>query len=191
MSRPNRFESVVNETAPVVHPRPVATPKAAAKLELDGNEIIQFSIKPSLWFIPLVSFKWVLAMGLLAAALSVAIRGGWTSQASIGFQVLAGVAALRVGLATVQWASRLYVLTNRRVMRFMGILNVRVVECPLAKISAADLHSAWYERPLRLGSIRMVSALDDAAVIAWEQLAHPADIHDRLLRSIRKAQSKD
>ncbi|MCK4342336.1 MAG: PH domain-containing protein [Phycisphaerae bacterium] len=191
MTKPDRFESVVADATPGVEATSVTTSKAAAKLELDGDEIVQLSIKPSLWFIPLVSFKWVLAMALAGAVLAVALRGGWTREGFIAFQVVVGVAVLRVAVAALQWASRLYVLTNRRVMRFMGVLNVDVVECPLAKISRADLKVAWYQHLLRLGTIHMSPAASKATVIVWEQLAHSAEIHERLLRAIRKAQSKE
>lgn len=190
--QPDRWGSVVAEAAPVAEATPaIAKPAVAVKLELGGDEIIQFSIRPSVWFVPLVSFKWVLAIGLLAALLAVVSAGNWTSQIFVAYQVLAGLAALRIAIATLQWASRLYVLTNRRVMRFTGVLSVHVAECPLAKISAADLLAAWYEHPLRLGTIRMSSRVCNPGVVVWEQLAHPAEVHDLLTRAIRKAQMKD
>ena len=55
------FETVVAESPTVAAP----TKKAAASLELlDDDEIIQLSIRPSPWCIPLYSFKLVLAMVL-------------------------------------------------------------------------------------------------------------------------------
>lgn len=191
MSKPDRFDSVVTEAPPGVEAAPVRAAKATAEVTLDGDELVQISIKPSAWFIPLVSLKWLLAMGLLGAALLVAARGGWSREGFIAFQVAMCVAALRVAIATLQWASRLYVLTNRRIMRFAGFVSVHVAECPLSRISKADLSIAGYQRPLRLGSITMLPTGERAAPIVWDHLAHPSEIHERLVRAIRKAQSRD
>ena len=69
----------------------VATPakKMAAGLELlDGDEIIQLSIRPSLWCIPLYAFKLLLAMALLAAAVGFAARGRPSLVASIALVLI-------------------------------------------------------------------------------------------------------
>jgi uncharacterized membrane protein YdbT with pleckstrin-like domain len=186
MNKPEPFPSAAAEAPPAVEVAPVATAKTAAKLEmLGGDEVIQLSIKPSLWFIPLVSLGWIVAVGVLVAALAI----GWTREGLIACQVLMCVAALRLGIATLQWASRLYVLTNHRVMRFKGVLSVDVAECRLARISAVDLHAPLYARALRLGSIRMHPADAGVPLLAWDDVAHPQEIHEILERAIRKAQS--
>lgn len=191
MSDPEPIKSVVAEAPPAVKPAPVAVPRAAAKVELDGDEVIQLSIKPSFWFIPLVSSRVLLVIVFVAAALGIAMRTGSTPAAAMPFQILAGLAALRLGIATLQWASRLYVLTNRRVMRFRGVLIVDVAECRLAKISAADIHAPWYGPPLRLGTIRMRAAEPQLTPLDWEDVARPQELHEILVRAIRKAQNRD
>lgn len=181
--------SSVAEAPPAVEATPVPAVKAAAKLQiLDEDEVIQLSIKPSLWFIPLVSLGWVAAAGLLAAALALAQRSGWTREGLLAFQVLVGIAALRLGVATLQWASRLYVLTNRRVLRFKGVLSVDVAQCRLARISAVDLYTPAYARALRLGSIRMRPVDPDQPLLSWDEVARPQEIHEILERAIRKSQ---
>lgn len=191
MNFPGRCDSTTTDVAPVSEAQPVAVQKAAVKLELEGDEIIQFSVKPSLWFIALVSARWVLALALLGAALAIATRGNWGLQTTVALQVLASLAAIRIGVATLEWASRHYVLTNRRVMRFKGIFTADVAACPLAKIGRVDLLVRGHERVLRLGTIRMGSSLPDTPAILWEDLPHPAQIHEALLRAIRKSQSRE
>jgi len=189
MNKPEPFPTTAAEAPPAVKMTPVASANAAAKLEmLGGDEVIQLSIKPSLWFIPLVSLGWIIAVGVLVAALATGLRGSWGREGLFVCQALIGVAALRLAIATLQWASRLYVLTNRRVMRFTGVLSVRVAECPLARISAIDLLVRPQARVLRLGTIRM-QPVDAAAVpLTWDDVAHPHEIHEILERAIRKAQ---
>ena len=159
MNETEPLQSAVVEAPPAVEATPVTIAKTAVKLEmLDGDEVIQLSIKPSLWFIPLVSLNWLLMVGVLATGIALVMPPGWTREGLVGFQVLIGIAVVRIGIAMLQWASRLYVLTNRRVMRFRGVLNVNVMERRLAKISAVELHTLWHGRALRLGSIRMRAA---------------------------------
>lgn len=195
MSKPaksDRFESVVAEAPPMTEATPVAAAKKATlKVELGGDEIIQLSIKPSLWFVAIVSFKWVAAVGLLGGALAIALGGGWSRQAAIAYQVLLSIAAVGVGIGALQWASCTYVLTNRRVMAFKGIRVVDVTECPLARIADVQLFCTWYHRFLRLASIRMTPADKRGASVTWEHLARAPEIEETLERAVRKAQSSD
>ena len=189
MSQTGPVESAVVEAPPAVEATPIRAAKTAAKLEmLDGDEVVQLSIKPSLWFIPLVSLNWILVIAVLAAGVSLAMPHGWGRDGLLTLQVLIGVAAARIGIATLQWASRVYVLTNRRVMRFKGVLNVHVMERRLAKISAVDLQVPWHGRALRLGSIRMPGTEAQAAPLDWDDVARPHEIHEILERAVRKAQ---
>lgn len=183
-----RFDSVAAEAPPLAEAAPVAT-KKAVKLALEGDELIQFSIRPSLWFIAFAAAKWIVAAGLLCAALAIAARSASSPEALIALQLVIAAAAVRVGVAMLQWASRIYVLTNRRVMSFRGVLAVRVVACPLARIRALDAYASWAQRPLGLGSLRMTPADERGQVVAWEHVAHAAEIHEKLLRAVRKAQS--
>lgn len=190
MTKSGVLNSVVAES-PATAKGHVATAGTVAKLELGGDEIVQLSIKPSLWFIPRVSFNALLLAAFVAVAVALAMRSGVTPVTALPFQVLTALAAARVGVATLQWASRLYVLTNRRVMRFKGVLSVNVAECPLARICAVDVQSQWGTRLVRIGTIRMQPADGGVAVITWDDIARPEETHELLVRAIRKAQSRD
>ena len=193
MTRPHQFESAVVEAAPAAEAPPVVTaPKAAAaKLELlDGDEIIQLSIKPSLWFIPLVALNVVIAAVVLAVLLGFTMGSGLTPVTILPFHVLCSLVALRVGVGTLQWASRLYVLTNRRVLRFKGVMNVSVAECRLAQINAVELHTPRYGSWLRIGTIQMTSADAKCRPCLWRDVARPQEVHEIVTKAVRKAQSK-
>lgn len=165
-------------------------PVAAVQL-LDGGEIVEFSIKPSLWFILLSSLKVVVAALAMAAGVAIiALSGdGWTQRSAVFFAGILFVALVRVLIGSLQWASRVYVLTNRRAMRVSGVLDVSVVDCPLARISAAHVRMTISHRLLRLGTIRMTPADDRLPTVNWEHVARPAMIHERLVRAIHRAQS--
>ena len=164
-------------------------PRAIAAEILDGDEVIQLSIKPSLWYIPLVSFNVALPLLLIAVlALGVAAPSGWPVVGALLGQVAALAAVVRVAFASLEWASRLYVLTNRRVLCFRGVLAVKVSECRLNRVAQAALRGTRPERILRLGSIDLVPRCDSDTTVTWSCLSKPADVHEILTRAIRKAQ---
>ena len=121
---------------------------------LDGDEIVILAIKPSLWFVVFMSARWVAGM------LLVVLLAGWLGRSVLylstpmSVQGAVALAGARVGFALLQWVSRLYVLTNRRIMRLRGILNIDLFECQLTKIQNTYLTLAWYERLTGLGTIR-------------------------------------
>lgn len=184
--KPDWMESAVAEAPPVKAPTVAAT-KAVAKLALGGDEIILFTLKPSAWIIVLDSAKWLAALAVIGVALGVVLRDASTPAALLAFQALAAVAALRVGVAMLQWASKLYVLSNRRVIRFRGVLQVDVAECALTKIRRAERREAWYQRWLRLGTVDMVPLEDAASYVSWPHVKNPAEVHERVQRAIERA----
>jgi hypothetical protein len=188
--RPEPTASVA-DTPVTAEVRPAVAPArvAAAQLELlDGDEIIQLSIKPSPWFILLESARALGVVALAVGALTLAMSAGYTTVSLLPFQVLIALGALRVGLAMLQWASRLYVLTNRRIMRFRGVLAVQVAACPLTRISEVTLETPWAGYWLRTGTIRLRAADPDAPPLDWNDVARPHEVHDILTRAVRKAQ---
>lgn len=157
---------------------------------LDGDEIVILAIKPSLWFILFASSRWLVAMGIVIA-LSEWIVGtfgflGLTQPMVV--QAALALAGARFGFALLQWVSRLYVLTNRRIMRLMGIFNVDLFECPLTKIQNTYLSLAWYERLTGVGSIGFATAGTGGIEASWLNVNNPMELHERLRSAIRRAQ---
>lgn len=184
--KPDWMESAVAEAPPVKAPSVAAT-QAVAKLALGGDEIILFTLKPSAWLIVLESAKWLAALAVIGVALGIALQDVSTPTALLAFQTLAAIAALRVGVAMLQWASKLYVLSNRRVIRFRGVLQVDVAECALTKIRRAALREAWYQRWLRLGTVDMVPLDNEAPVVSWPHVSNPSEVLERVQRAIERA----
>lgn len=175
-------------TAPAVPAVRRAKPSAVIDI-LDGDEIVQLSIKPSLWFIPAVALPTMLAMAIVGAiGVSLSVSAGWAHSGMMIFQVASLASCVRVAIASLQWASRLYVLTNRRVMCFRGVFSVYSAECRLDKISDVRLDSAWYLSALRVGSIVMSSLVVPRGDVSWTYVARPREVHELLLRAIHRAQ---
>ena len=168
-----------------------AVPVPAALL--DGGEIVEFSIRPSLWFVLFASAKTL--VGLAAVALGVwlvvASSPGWSLRSAYAFSFLLLAAVVRVLIGSLQWASRMYMLTNRRVMRVSGILEVSVTDCPLSRISAAHIRVSPGQMLLGLGTIRMTPPDSRLPTVNWEHVARPAMIHEKIVRAIQRSRSGD
>jgi len=140
---------------------------------------------PSLWYILFSSFKWLLAMGMvIALSRPLADTLQAMTQSTI-VQTALALIGLRVGLAVLQWASRLYVLTNRRIMRIRGVLNIDIVELSLAKIQNTYLSFNIHERFLRLGTISFATAGTAGVEAAWVNVPKPLDVHEQIRKAIR------
>ncbi len=154
---------------------------------LDGGEVVLFAIKPSLWFVLFASVRWLV---VLAAAIGMApwlaTASGWTSGSLIAKAALA-LAAARVGFAVLEWASRLYVLTNRRVMRIRGIFNIHLFECSLLKIENTGVLLTWYQRLFGLGTVSFATAGTGPYAATWEHVAHPLEVHEQIRAAIGRA----
>ncbi len=181
----DRAESAVAEMAPatVVRPSPVS-------LEiLDGDEVIQVSLRPSLWYIPLSCVRWLAAVAFLASVVVIAsIRSGWRPGAWIALELIVLLGLARVGLSSLQWASRLYVLTNRRVLRFRGVLRVETAQCPLARVGRADLALSTLQRITGVGTLRVEAGDASGDDLAWEHVRNPAEVYRIVTTAIRRAQ---
>jgi uncharacterized membrane protein YdbT with pleckstrin-like domain len=152
---------------------------------LDGGEIVLLAIKPSWWFVPMVSARWLgIAVMLIAAS-----HVPWLSPLQQWYLLQAGLicGVARLAWATLQWVSRLYVLTNRRVMRLRGIVNVELFECYLHKVQNTELSMSLPERAVRVGTILIHTASSGAT---WRFIARPQEVHEKLSDAIHRAQHR-
>ena len=154
---------------------------------IDEGEQIILAIKPSLWFIMFYSLRWVVPIVLvmlLAWYFRVAI-GGFRIVLQSG--VAACVAVFLIGF--LQWMSRLYVLTNKRVMRIRGVLTVSVFEAPLVKIQNTFISLLLYERIFGLGSIHFTTAGTYGIEASWRSINSPLEVHEIIRQALHKAQN--
>lgn len=156
---------------------------------LDGGEIVIFAIKPSLWFVAFSSFRTLAAM--IAVILLAALAGDRIPRIDtvmvVQGAVLVAVARLVIGM--MQWVSRLYVLTNRRIMRLTGVFHVDIFECPLTRIERTALHGEWYERFTGTGTILFATTPAGAVEVSWNHVDSAAEVHERVRSAIHRAKS--
>ena len=169
-------------------PAAAADAQAAQAQQLLGSgEVVILALRPSGWFILIVSFPVLLLSGLLLAGALVTegLLGVPISRdVAVSFCLL--VAGCRLAVALAQWTSRLYVLTNLRVLRVRGLLRVDVFQLPLKKIAQAQLLVTILERPLGLGSL-FFQTVEGHHEGDWICLARPGEVQQIVQDAIRRS----
>jgi len=164
-----------------------ATPAGAflpARLLYPG-ELIILLIKPSPLYILLAPLGTLSAIAILTFVLVSLARNG-----VIPFNprdiLLLGILALMVRLfwQFLEWLSRVYVLTDRRVIRVQGVLRVSVFEAALNKIQHTTTHFSIRERLFGLGTLGFTTAGTDYIDAWWVMVSHPLDVHQTVLQTI-------
>ena len=188
----NRSERAAG-TAQFAEAATVAPARASSSLAalltghiLQDGEIILLVIKPSLWFIILSTLRWaaVIAIGLVASKIyDDSLPGRHRFYLELGLFVLAG----RIMFAVLQWMSRLYVLTDLRIVRLAGIFSPELFDCPLRKVAGTRVNFTTRERLLGLGSIDIVSSDPDCGWAQWQTIARPRVVHEQIIAAIQRA----
>jgi Bacterial PH domain len=153
---------------------------------LGGDESIIFVVKPSRWFVLFDAANWAIA------ALSVVACATWfadflsVSEPQI-MSVALAVLALRVGMAILRWASRFYVLTNRRVMHIRGVMNPEIRKCLLVRVRNTSVTASFPEAMTGLGTISFAKTDANDEVDRWDCVANPKAVHAEIRKAIERA----
>jgi membrane protein YdbS with pleckstrin-like domain len=151
------------------------------------DEIIILILRPSMLFIVLsctTSLAVIAIISLALAWLSSLPWARWTDYQAIELGV--AMAALRLCWQTLEWWSRLYVLTDRRVIRRAGVLRVYVFEAALNRIQHTVVVRGILERLFGLGTIGFATAGSDTFDAFWVMLRHPFKVHRIVVDAIRR-----
>jgi hypothetical protein len=164
-----------------------AKPVALTDILGDGDEIV-LAFRPSPWFIvliswPVLSVAAALVILLLAAERFVALD----SAKHLAMLVCVAGAMLRLTVACFQWMGRLYVLTNRRVLRVCGLLRVDVYQCLLRKVRRVSLTTTVAERMLALGSLCFEVEDQRPWEAGWTNISRPAEVRQMVEEAIRRS----
>ena len=136
-TEPSKFMGA-GGTAAAVMPANAPLARVLASHVMRDGELVLLVLRPSFWFILLSSLRFVAAAGVLICVVR------WHSLAEHGMVrslIELGVTAISARLmwATLQWMSRLYVLTDQRILSVSGVFHVNVFDCPLRKVARTRL----------------------------------------------------
>lgn len=143
---------------------------------LEDGEIIILATRPSLWFIVLKrlgSLLLVLLVSLLAIIVDVKDLLNISAPAILSANALG--AALVMAWFAIDRATRLYLLTDRRVLRVSGIFRQVVIEAPLGKVQSVTLYRSFRERIFGIGTIVFSTAAagGGAGEFSWFMAPRP------------------
>jgi hypothetical protein len=168
-------------------PSAALAPEGAVAMKfLEGGELILLAIRPSLWFVLLVSGRMILGATLVAVVLHEAGPHLVVSLPPYALAMLWVIAVLgRLFVASIQWLGRLYVLTNRRVITVHGLTQFEVLQCPLAKVRSVQLSAGVPEKVLALGTLSFDLSEGRAPTGDWVNLARAAKVKQEIERAMR------
>jgi hypothetical protein len=157
----------------------------ASHVVRDG-ELVVLVLRPSIWFILLSSLRFVAAAGVLICVVR------WHSLAEHGMVrslIELGVTAISARLmwATLQWMSRLYVLTDQRILSVSGVFHVNVFDCPLRKVARTRLIRNLPDKLTGVGSIEIIPQDDEHPFGDWQTVPQPIAVHEQILATISRA----
>ncbi|MEO0474535.1 MAG: PH domain-containing protein [Planctomycetota bacterium] len=155
---------------------------------LQPGEVIILLIKPSPLFILLVPMRFI-AIVLLCTLLASQLQSKGISLGLDRYDVIVGAMAiigLRLFWQMLDWLSHVYVLTDQRIIRVMGVLNVQVFECPLQKIQQTDLILPLVQRLFWLGSIGFATAGTAGHEAFWVMINKPLEVHAKIVETLRR-----
>ncbi len=154
---------------------------------LQPGEVVILLLKPSPLYIVLWCLRFLAVTLLMTLALRFLAEGGWL-RVSVNDVTLfgLGVAAVRLFWQFLEWLSRIYVLTDRRVIRVKGVLRVQVFEAPLKQLQHTECLFSLRERLFGLGTIALSTAGSDVPGAYWLMIAHPLTVHQTLVKAINR-----
>ena len=155
---------------------------------LADDEIVILMLRPSLLFVglsSLASLTVIAVVTLSLALLSIRITLlPWSELAA--YAMGAAVATARLLWQCLEWWGLVYVLTDRRVIRRAGVLQVSIFEAPLRNIQHTSIFQPFRERVVGLGSIGFATAGSDVFDAFWVMIRQPYAVHKTVLETIER-----
>ena len=164
---------------------PVAiTDVALEEKLLQDGEIIILSIRPSPWYVLIVSAPVLVIAGLVIGATSLGrALGEWDGQRMVWWIALAA-AVLRLAVACVQCMGIRYVLTNHRVLRLRTLLATTVYELPLSDIAQARVAAAVIDRLIGVGEIVFENDKGHVYEGVWPCVGDPVSVAETVNQAV-------
>lgn len=152
------------------------------------DEIIILMLRPSLLYVGLSALASLTIIAVVTLTLALlAIRIAWIPWSEPAAYALGvAVAAVRLVWQCLEWWGRVYVLTDRRVMRRSGVLRVSVFQTQLRNIQHTSVFQPLRERLFGLGSIGFATAGSDVFDAFWEMVRQPFAVHKVVVETIER-----
>ncbi len=188
---PARGDAYPAEAVPDTLDTPGVNPvRAAAMLPeqlLQPGEIIVLLLKPHPLYIFLAPLK-TLTLMLLVTVVGVLIARNTAEYDAAQNILLIGLILITARLCWqfLEWLSRVYVITDQRIVTLGGVLRVRVFESPLNSITHSELLFSVRERLFALGTLAFYTAGSGAVEAYWIMVGRPLEVHAKVVQTLRR-----
>lgn len=160
---------------------------ALARDLLEPDEIVILLLRPSLWYVPLSALASLGLIALATFALAYMSRLPWAGWNDVQvFALGAGLAALRLCWQVMDWLSRVYVLTDRRIVTRGGVVRLSVYQAPLKNIQHTAVFAGMRERLFGLGTVGVATAGSDTFDSLWVMISQPHHVHRTVAEAVRR-----
>ena len=154
---------------------------------LQPGEIIVLILKPSSWFILLEALPTLVTLTLLFAV-SVAARnmlnyGPGARELTV---VAVALMLMRLFWQFLEWLGRVYVLTDRRMIRVRGVVRVHIFEASLKNIQNTSMYISARERLFGLGTLGFATAGTGPIEVFWRMIAKPREVHQIVVQTLER-----
>jgi uncharacterized membrane protein YdbT with pleckstrin-like domain len=156
-----------------------------ARLLQPGETVILY-LKPSVLFIPLASISSLLGIAVVTFFLAWLDRKFPALPGSDHIFIALGIfcGLLRLGWQGLEWVTRIYVLTDRRVIRRKGVIRVSVFECPLSNVQQTAVYQSLRERVCFLGTLCFATAGAASFIALWEYVPRPFEVQRTVAEAV-------
>lgn len=165
----------------------VATAQAIPAGLVEDDEIIILFLRPSPLYIILASLGQLLVIAVITLALMYVGRRfnlAYIDTIAFGLGIIIGLAQLV--WQSLQWWSRIYILTDRRIIRQKGVIRPTVFEVKLRDIKHTSVFRKLRERALGLGSIGFAATGSDVFDAFWVMIRDPFTVHNTVVEAIKR-----
>jgi hypothetical protein len=83
--------------------------------------------------------------------------------------------------------SRLYILTDMRIIRLGGVFSLFIYSVPLRKIARTRILYTVRERVCQVGSIEIIPSDEEYAIGIWQMVGRPVAVNEQIVAAINKA----
>jgi hypothetical protein len=149
---------------------------------LQGGEVVILLLKPSPLYIILGCLGHLVAIGGLVFVLNL-LPVLSDREALV---MLVGLWSARLIWQFFEWLSRVYVLTDQRVIRVMGVLRVFVFEAQLKQVQHTESLFTIRERLFGLGTISFSTAGTGVPEAYWVMLRQPLRVHKQVIAALNR-----
>lgn len=154
---------------------------------IQDDEIIILMLRPSLLFVPLSCLVSLIFFALIAFFLAYLSRLPWVGwNDTQAFALGIGLSALRLGWQMAEWYSRIYILTDRRVITRAGVFRVSTFQTELKNIQHTSIFNRVRERLFGLGTIGFATAGSDVFETFWVMIRQPFTVHKTILQATQR-----